>query len=630
MPVIPQYNAAGPAQAQAPTLEQGRSQRLDASGQLAALGNLSRQMSGQTAELGGIPTEFGQGVANGVEQATRNISRFGQAMLDLREKQQEARDYVDIQESQIAMDRLAGDFAIWQEKNPDPRNWEKEWGDRSSKFARQYFEGKELSSKAKQGIDLRMRGFTQRQAINVGVAAVKRDTERGREAMQADYYRAIEANDYESAGRIANYGKDQGWIGEDDAVRMEIGAKDHVESKIIETLQNKKNTALEFGDIDGAREAVKAMPIRDDEKKLELALISGRHEYRKRIEDAEDLISTDPENAIKKLDGKDYKDIRASDRTALKNAASRILSEERIATISGIKEDIKLGGVRTTKELAGRDDFKSLTERERAEVEEFFNVGAQNDISEFMTLQRAVRSYEPGNDPRGFEREQFEAAINLRFEGARAEELSRVLEERMSGEAEPLKPSQRVVSDIFSNIQDRYEAGELGGFHLTGDKINRREGDNGEIFYTVADDSGDYYYPGKGFGSNPSNRVGERNERIIELSERDRIRFEEGKAESGDVYQDIKRKESAFSRFLRVQQEVERKVDAGELIEAGDIEAEVSRLMGSETVGALESRLRRDAEGNEIPGNSYGGLSNGLFPTELNQQIEDLLNATGN
>src|SRR5690606_6682607 len=139
---------------------------------------------------------------------------------------------------------------------------------------------------------------------------------------------------------------------------------------------------------------------------------------------------------------------------------------------------------------------------------------------------------------------------------------------------------------------------------VTGDQISKRTDENGVEVYTVPDPNGEFEQ--KGF-------LGTYRGRVIQLSEQDRLRFEEKARDSGQVFEDIKAKESAFSKFLEVQQEVDRKVKAGEITEADEIANEVNRLMGGEVINSLESRLQMDGAGRIMP-SMGGGVSGGLFP----------------
>lgn len=608
--------------AQAPALEQERGGiRLNASGELAELGGLAQRLARGNQPLDTLPLGLGGGVAQGISAIGDGVKSVGQAIFNIQERAAEARNYRAVHEAQSAMDREAGEFEKWKVQNANrPELWEAEWNNRVRSFGDNYTSGKDLSPAAKEGINLRLNSFAESQAVRVGVDSVKAQAGLAREAIDADYYRAIEAGDADTAISLSRYGFEQGFIPEDVAARMEIGAVDAVETKTLEVLQNQKKTALAYGDISSALKAVDAMPIREDEKALEKAVVTEQYGYQETMRQAEDIL--DPAQRIAALQSDAFNNLRPSDKQKMLDASFREMNEEVSMTVNGLKDDISLGGVASEGDLEFRDDFKALPQREKIAVRQFLKQGALNDIAEFSTLQRAIRGYDPSVDPRGAEKAELERSIALRFDGERADELSQTLQEATQRTG-PQSAAERVLSDVFTDLQKRYEAGDVGNFRVTGDQISERVDENGVTLYTVPDPGGDFKKKGL---------LGTYTGRVIELSEQDRIRFKEKGKDSGEVFEDRKAKDAAFSRFLNVQQEVELKVKAGEITEADEIQAEVNRLLGGEVLGALETRLQKDGGGNSLPGMSSGRMSSGLFPPSSlpGGDPRELLNSLGN
>lgn len=615
MPVVPQFTAGAPAGPSRPVLASEDVARPDISATIGALGNVARA-AGVAVGMPTADPETGQASARGFQGFADSLNQLGNVVFEIRRREADARNAIEIERGQTAMEEEYGRFLQWREgegKN-QPERWESEWADRFGSFSGSYFDGKELAPVARDAIALQFETYGRRKAVDVGVGAVQQTTAQAREAYMANVRRAIEAKDSEAARDIAFAGWEEGYWGEDDAVRIAFQAEDQIEAETVESLNAMKETALLERDPERALSYVDQMPIPEEDKALQRAAIRERDAYSLLIEQAEDAISEDPEKALRELDGDGYKQLRASDRAKLADIAANNINAERSAVVNAIKDGITLGEIKSPSDLAGRPDFESLSARQKLEIEEFYKAGALNDVAEYATMRRALQAYDPARDPRGEERTNFETGIALRFEGKRAEELQNLLVERLEN-PEPLPPSQRVVSDIFSSIDDRFKNGELGNYRLTGSQIKRVEGDNGEVTYHRYDDGG--YFRRATVGP------------AIKLSERDRQRFESGEKNDSDLYEDLQAKESAWSRSLEIQQEIERKISAGEITEAEEIEAEVNRLFGNELNSSLETRLQKDRIGNELPGAGYGTINAGLFPTNPETEIEELLNATG-
>lgn len=647
MPVIPQYNAATAAQQQAPTLQRPTGVRADASQQLGALAGLSNQIQNGIKPIGRVTenpsgaiaageANLAQGVASlanseanlarntgqGLQSLGEGIKQYGQALFNIRAAEANARNDWDVHQNNLRLDEVARKFGAWKERN-DPRNWVAGWEEHAKELQQSSDSGVEISPAAQRVIQKNTENFISRYAIETDIAAIKKTSQQSREALTANYLRAVKSQNLPEAVALSRYGAENGMFGEDDAVKMELNAQDQIESKQIEQLTNQIDTALLYGNITGALELADMLPVSDDEKNLKKAQITEQSGYRQLIKDAEDIL--DPTERIKALQTDTFNKLRPFDKKNLIDASYREANAESVVNIGGLKDSIDRGEIANSVALIGSEDFGELSESDKASVIQYFEEGASNDIADFLTMQRTIRGYDPANDPRGVEQKLHARNIALNFEEDRAVELQTLLQEASNPESEPVSASQRVVSDIFSAMQDRYESGEIGEYRITGDQIAKRTGEDGETFYTVEDPSGSFKKKGL-FGTTHG--------RVVELSERDKLKFEEGKTESGDVYEDIKAKESAFGRFLEVQQTVERMIDTGEISDADEILDKVSELMGGELKGSLDSMLQLDpavAENKGLPGNSFGTVSGNLFPAgtaQLSNEVEKLLNAT--
>ena len=640
MPVIPQYNASGPAQQQGPKLQRTGGVRLDASQQLNALSGLSNQIQNGIKPIGGVSANpsgalaagqanIAQGSASfasssasaasqegrGLQSLGQGVKAFGQALFNIRESEATARNYADVHAAQMEMDEAAGAFEVWKEKNPDPRGWVRGWEDQSQNFLKNRGNGKDIAPAAQRVIQQKTDSFISQQAIRTDVQAIKATTQQARESLMANYERAVESQNMEEAAALSEYGVKQGWIGEDDGVKMQFHAQDVIESKQIEQLTNQKKTALLYGDTEGALEAIEAMPIREDERALMRAGVTEQVGYNLLIEKAEDVL--DPIERIELLDSEEFDKLRPSDRQKLIDASYREANEESVGAVAGIKEEIALGQISQPTDMEGREDFEALPEREQEALRQYFKQGAQNDIAEFMTLQRTIRGYDPANDPRGFEKAQYEQAIALRFEGERAGELFQSLADSSDPGREPVSASARVVSDIFKVQEDRFKAGEFGDYRIKGDDIEKIELESGAVEYRRILEK----RWGKDLLSDP-----------IRLSESDEIKFEDAAKRRDQIFEDIGAKEAAGLNLMNLNQQFERNIDEKKLTDADDLSAEANSIYGNINQNALDTRIQTGPKGEDLPGNNFGSTSGALFPSgsaTLSIDTENLLNATG-
>ena len=607
MAIIPQYRAQGPAGPKAPAMESGQSgPRADASQALRGIARLTGAVQDgiQAGQVAGVDPNLGQRSAQGLQEIGKGVNDIGGALLDIEQRVAEAKNYADEIDFQIDMDREVVKFEEFRSKNPDPSGWKDQWDNQMSQFGGSYFEGKNLAPVTVEKINQRLKSFSNQYSNRVAIDAMKTTVGRATDSLMLEITRAKESGNLDLVKNHTAFGVQQGWLPVDRAELINLQAQDEIEANQVEILQNQKKTALLYNNQPLAMEAIDAMPIREDEKELERASITEQFGYNALLKTGEDIL--EPKDLLKWIDSDEASKLRPSDKAKFRDGAYQTLNAINSATLSGLKEEIDLRGGITPSELEGRDDFKSLSDRDKEAVRQFVTKGVQNDIAEFATLQRAMRGYEPNDDPRGSTKADLERSIVLRFDGDRAKELLRDLEEA-TNRTGPVSATDRVVSDIFTSLQKRYDAGEVGNFRVTGNMIREHTDENGVVSYQVDDDKGDV------------SAVVDRNwfdtprRRRIELTEEDILRFKSGKTNAGDVYEDQRAKQSAFGKFLNVQDEVSRKVKAGEFVEPDAIIEEVNRLLGGEIEGAFEMQQQSDNAGREMPSSSFGTVSNGLF-----------------
>lgn len=613
---IPRFRANGPAVAPAPVMEDARRGSVDPSAALQGLARVADAMTG----FRGTPSpdlNAGQGQFQGQAAIGEGLRNLGQARLEIAERVAEIRNRTDLHEAQLAMEQEALEFEKWREspQGRDPRTWAEQWGQRMQKLQGSYASGKKLAPVVQTALNQQFQTFAMRQGAQVELDVVREEVRRGGEAMRAQIMRATEAGDFDTAKAAAWEGYNLGLWGEDDATRMELQAKGEVETKLLDVLQNQKETAILYGDEKTALEIVDSMPIRDDEKALEKAVITERVGYEKTLKDVEDI--NDPTERIRRIQAGEFDRLRPSDLKKFLDFSFRELNEESSGKVAALKEEIDLRGGISPLELEGRDDFKALPDRSQEAIRQYVTKGAANDVADFSTMLRAAKAYDPSADPRGDERANLEQGIALRFSGKRAGQLMQALQEAGQRQG-PQSATERVASDFFSSLQRRYDSGELGTFRVTGDMISKRKDANGVEVYTVPDPKGTF--EDKGW-------LGTYKGRVIQLSEEDRLRYESGKTGAGDFFEDLSAKEAAFSKFLNVQQEIGAKMAGGELIEPEAIQAEANRLIGDELGKAFETKIQRDGSGTMLPGASFGQPSGVLFPATDPETLSNWLDS---
>ena len=156
MAVIPQYNAANPATPRGPVLERERRARIDNGAALRGLNEVANELSQGGVEIPNIDPETGQAGARAIMSVGDGLRRVGGVIAEIREREAEARDYREVHEARMAMEREAAEFEIWQQTNRDPKTWEEESRRRIESFSTRYFEDRELSPRAERDIRMRM------------------------------------------------------------------------------------------------------------------------------------------------------------------------------------------------------------------------------------------------------------------------------------------------------------------------------------------------------------------------------------------------------------------------------------------------------------------------------------------
>lgn len=619
MAVIPQFSAGGPAQARGPVLETQGTVRVDPRGALAAVGNVIEAVQGAAVQNPQLSPMFGQGKARGLQALGQGVQRLGTVFQSIALEEAEARNDAAIFEAQQEMARVYGEFQEWTANAGamESDRWGDEWQSRLDGWKSSYLQGRKLSPVAQEAIDRSLVRFGTETLINTRVRSAQDAFRRAKGAAVAAWSMAVEAGDPETANAITA-GASGRYLHPDEAAMMDYEAAQKIRERQLSDARLRAETALMRGDVAAGKAELEAAPWENpDEKAFTLAKYETKgaaeavaRTYRERWDSGEDPRAILGELEARNEDGtfKNGAEMSPIQRRELTDAMYRELNAERAETVKGLADEIKNGVPLRVIETSVV--FRSLPDAQKAELSRLAVEGAKNDVSDYLAALRSAQSYDPTKDSMGDELAGMKEQAALRFSGERFDAVVNALEQAANRMA-PQSATERVMNDYFSNLQKRYDAGELGGFRVTGSDISKRKDANGIEVYTVPDPEGKAF-PGL---------LGTYKGRVIQLSEEDRLRYESGKTGSGDVYEDAAAKEAAFSRFLTVQQELESKIKAGELTSADEIQAEGNRLLGGELEKALESRIM-DRSGQELPGNAFGGPSNVLFPPNPEADLE--------
>jgi len=619
MAVIPQYSAGAPPQARGPILEQAETVRVDPRAALSSMNGLMDVIAKSSTQLPELPNDFGQGKAKGLRAIGEGVSRLGAVFQKIDEEEATARNTKTVFDFQQGMRRLYGDFEVWtaNEGAMESQRWGEEWSTRLGQWKGEYFQGREIAPAAQEAIDMGFARFETETVINTKVRSAQDAFKQAKGAASQAWAMAVDSGELDTARTITS--ENAGTLFHTDEVaRMDYEAQQKIRERNNKILENQKDTALAYGDINGALAAVQAKDVRPDEKALETAVVTEQFGYQERIRSVQEI--EDPMERIKALNAREYEQIRKPDRDTLMNEAYREINNENIATVESFKVSIdKAGGL--SQELVMTDAFKALPQSSKNALGDYAITGAKNDISEYLAALRSAQAYDPTNDTRGDELRALQEQATLRFDSKRAKDITDALKESQTRTG-PKQAIERVETDYLSFLQKRYDNGDFGDFRVGGGEIIREEGEDGAApSYYVADPQGEMPEV-KSLGRDTPRR------RKITLAEEDRMKFESTPRNKRGtmIIEDQIAKEQAFLRFQATQQEIVRRRKAGEITNADEMSAVGASLLGSEIRDAA-ARNVQTSQGNQMPSNSWGtpGSPSLEISSDYEKRIEETL-----
>lgn len=416
---------------------------------MRAIAGVASRIGEQFVPLEGAPETLGQGRAKGMMNLGKGINDLGQAQAEIERSLAEIRNRSELHQAELAMEQKAGEFEKWRMSNMNsPDLWEEEWNRHMSDFSSQYLKGKTLAPAAQRAIEMKASSFAQERATMIGVDRVRRTVTMGGEALRAEYLRAVEAGDPNGMAMSAKAGFDLGLWGEDDAARMEISGRDHINQKLLETGLNRANTFLNYGDINSAIETINSIPgLPDDERELHISKIKTQNAVQVETEDVLEMASTTgPKAALAALqDEKNYPHLQGLKRAEVRSELWKAHYGQRDAIIGGIKEGIENGNVSNLLQIASAMEGYDLTANETAT---FMKLLSGEKIKDYSFIQNAVTTagnYDPASDPDGLKALAFASEVKAVIgEDPIADSILGTLEKRKAGV--PLSMPEMVLS----------------------------------------------------------------------------------------------------------------------------------------------------------------------------------------
>lgn len=630
MAIIPQYSAGAPAGPAQPAMEPGSSGlRLDASGQLAALGDIAGQIAQGTRPLANFDADFGQAPWRGVQDIGRGAQALGEHVRYLQDKVQKARDYVEVTAMQSELDAEMHRFDEWKARNPDPSAWGPNFQERISAFPEKYMENRDLSPEAREAAMARFSAFATVQSASVAREAAVATVGLARESGKADWLRAVEAGNPEMAASISRGMYQEGWIGADEAARMEIQAANRIESDVNKQSENQIKAFLLQRNVEGVLRVIDQNPYwTEDEKHVRNLEAREIHAVNIRADDLKNSIYDDPGAVISHLEQKDSSGAWVNDsaisgrmRDDLLKAAHKERNDRQNAAFSGFSEDLDRGN--SGQDFSNRVNVAVIegviSKEDRAVLFAMRDGTLPSDPAEITKLHNEIVNLDLEKDRFGTAAAQLERRIRAVQNREDQAKLIGEYEFRTNGGQFSIPEKARSMA-LDNYVKD---AEATGTWKVPATSIEAFEMDGKKVFVNLdevpsADDE-DYFEKKKRFPF-PGMRRG----RVVELSQEDQLKVEKGE---NVLVQDLKRKREQLSVIERDMEALESSREAGKFNKVGDLQESINAVLRNprkrtwEKAVSLEDdsagfeALRIDGgQGSVMPSGLQSGPDPSLFP----------------
>jgi hypothetical protein len=459
------------------------------------------------------------------------------------------------------------------------------------------------------------------------MGAMRKITDDAGNAVVSDWMMAKENNDIDGAMAATAFAAESGLLPVHKITAMEIDAENEITARQNRDAELYADEAVKNGDAGLAIEIIQNSNKTDAEKAAEIAHLKNRSLVIQSEKEVLDYAANHgADEASRKLsDPKNWPDLTGDNRKTVMTRVAQESNAMEAATFEELQDEVRLGNFANTVELASDPRFVSLNATDREKLSQSLGKEASNDIAEFLTLSNTLSGYDPKTDPRGAVEKEYRKLIASGFTGERAEELHTILQDRLSPDAAPLEASERVLGDVMSAMTERFKAGDLGNYRISGDKIKAVEEGGVTTYYRI--------------DKNPLIGRTVLGDEVV-LSEEEKARFDAGKTGVTDIYEDKTAKEKAGATLRAMKDHLERKRNSGEAVTANDFTKEIESLVEGFGVGSADKDIFDDDIGEDSEYDYFGpvispedgGVDAGLFPSRtknLEQQAKELFNATG-
>ncbi len=406
---------------------------------MRAIAGVAQRLGDQFVPLPEAPENLGQGRARGMVNLGQGVAELGEAQSQIERSLAEIRNRAELHQAELAMEVQLGEYEKWRAQNMNaPDQWEAEWSRRMGDFSSQYLKGKTLAPAAQRAVEMRASSFAQERATMIGMDRVRRTVAMGAEAMRAEYLRAMDAGDLEGATMAARSGNDLGLWGEDDATRMEIGAKEEITQKLLEAGLNRANTFLNYGDIDSAIETINSIPgLPADERELHISKIRTQNAVQVETENVLEMASTEgPKAALAALqDEEKFPHLQGLKRAEVRSELWKAHYGQRDAIIKNIKEGIENKNVSNLRQIESAMEGYDLTPNENATFQKLLSGEKVKDYTFVQSAVTTASNYDPAADPDGVKAMAFASEVQAVLgDDPVVESILGTLQKRMKGE----------------------------------------------------------------------------------------------------------------------------------------------------------------------------------------------------
>lgn len=414
-----------------------------------------------------IPENFGAGFFAGAQRLAAGVSALGGFMTHVAEKVGEAKSAQQVNDAEVEMAKMHGDFQAMMDKNPnDPDSWGVEWERQATDLHKRLLADKGLTPIARDAIDASWKRFAATKGASIQGAMVRQQFSNTKDSYIANGLQRAKDGDY--TGAIATFKKaeEEGLTRPVETFHLKDQVSRMQKSDVLETAKTMlaKSGPL-VGGYDQARELLKANA--DVLGKTDLQTALETVDSKERSDAVLQEIIENPVEALKKLNsyGEDgeptnYSWMQPGERmqySAQARGAVALQSKEDADRYLAV---LSVGGIKDEKHA--RSFFSEATPKD--EVEKYVAIwrqGRGETKPQYLEALNEIEAFDISN-AKG---DRAEREANLRKEIAfgvsptEAIELQNYFTERLKGDKEALHSAKHQVS---KGVLELDSAGLLG------------------------------------------------------------------------------------------------------------------------------------------------------------------------